>query len=193
VPPPVYLVLHGQTEWNQQGRFQGRLDSPLTMNGVEQARCMGATLKLLLDSQDNTIVSSPLGRALATARQICRVLGKDVSCIEVDDRISEIDLGSWEGLTRAEVERRWPAGRYDWYFRSPDGETFEEVSKRLSAWLKSVEARNVSTIAITHGVASRVLRGLYAQLPREEAIALENSRDAVFELQVGLIKTIRCE
>jgi broad specificity phosphatase PhoE len=195
----IYLTLHGETVWNQERRFQGRLDSPLTPRGIHQARLMGITLKRLLGEPPAcALVSSPLGRAQSTAQIICQVLGITQQCIESDSRLAEVDLGSWAGLTREEVETRWPgsldgSSRYDWYFRSPDGETLEALSTRLRAWLIDVELRNQPIVAVTHGVASRVLRGLYAGIPGDEALSLEVSRDAVFRLSGGKIDRLSCE
>jgi len=195
----IYLTLHGETVWNQERRFQGRLDSPLTPRGIHQARAMGTTLKRLVGQPSAcSLVSSPLGRAQSTAQIICQVLGITPQSIESDSRLAEIDLGSWAGLTREEVETRWHASldsssRYDWYFRSPDGETLEAVSTRLRAWLIDVELRTQPIVAVTHGVASRVLRGLYAGIPSDEALSLEVSRNAVFRLSDGLVERLSTE
>ena len=103
----IYLVLHGETEWNRQRRFQGRLDSPLTPYGLEQARRVGSTLgRLIKDPAMCRLMSSPLGRARQTAEIICAALGVSSVQLALDPRLMEIDLGSWAGLTRAEVEAK---------------------------------------------------------------------------------------
>jgi broad specificity phosphatase PhoE len=193
---PIYLALHGETEWNQQRRFQGRLDSPLTEIGLNQARRAGVTLlRLLGNSAEFHIVTSPLARARETARLICRTLNVGFARVEIDSRLAEIDLGSWAGLTREEVEKHWAdlvrdAGRYNWYFRSPDGERFEDLANRLGAFLASAKDFNGVTIAVTHGVASRALRGVYSGLPREKAITLENNRNVLFRLCDGVVDSV---
>lgn len=193
-----YLTLHGETEWNRERRFQGQLDSPLTRRGLEQAHRMGTTLRELLgDSTGCTIVSSPLGRAHRTAEIICEVLGIPSREIETDARLAEIDLGSWAGLTREEAATRWPkaldgSGRYDWYFRSPDGETHAALSSRVRQWL-SDNAQRDRLIAVSHGVTSRILRGLYGGIGEAAALELEVSRDVVFRLHDGSIDRIPCE
>jgi broad specificity phosphatase PhoE len=192
-----YLTLHGETEWNRERRFQGQLDSPLTDRGLEQARRMGTTLReLLRDSTGCTIVSSQLGRARRTAEIICEVLGISPRAIETDARLAEIDLGSWAGMTRDEVAARWPgaldgSGRYDWYFRSPDGETLDAVSSRVRQWLSEAAGRD-RMIAVSHGVTSRILRGLYGGIANSAALELEVSRDVVFRLHDGSIDRIPC-
>jgi broad specificity phosphatase PhoE len=195
----IYLVLHGETEWNRERRFQGRLDSPLTPAGREQAGRAGQTLARLIDDAAAwALTSSPLGRARETAGIIGDALGIEPGAIELDARLAEFDLGSWSGLTRAEIEARWPrmldgASRYDWYFRSPDGEAFAELTERLRGWLADVSRNGQSKIAVTHGVASRVLRGVYAGLAVETAIALEVSRDVIFRLSGGAIDRVSCD
>jgi broad specificity phosphatase PhoE len=188
----MFLALHGQTEWNRDGRVQGSLDSPLTEHGRRQA----VTAARILGGQNLVpgtfeMVCSPLGRTYETARIIAAELGFDVSAIRNEARLKEISLGRWEGHTRAEVEARWPdrmAGstRYDWFFRSPDGETYDDVAGRLSEWLEA-NAHRDRLIVVTHGIASRVLRGLYGGLAMEDALQLEVARDAVFRLTDGQI------
>ncbi|MGO9454579.1 MAG: histidine phosphatase family protein [Candidatus Binataceae bacterium] len=194
----IYLTLHGETEWNRERRFQGQLDSPLTEHGVHQAQLMGATLRDVLgDSTGYTVVSSPLGRARRTAEIICEVLGIDSRQIETDARLAEINLGSWAGMTRNEVEARWrgaldDAGRYEWYFRSPDGETLDDITTRVRQWLSDTAARD-RVIAVSHGVTSRILRGLYGGIEQPQALMLEVSRDVVFRLHDGSIDRIPCD
>ena len=74
-----------------------------------------------------------------------------------------------------EVEARWPrpldgAGRYDWYFRSPDGETLDDLTARVRQWLADAAGRD-RMIAVSHGVTSRCLRGLYGGLETSEALS----------------------
>jgi len=194
----IYLALHGETEWNRERRFQGRLDSPLTPRGIHQAQLMGATLRRMIGQDCGlAIVSSPLARTQTTARIICEALGISFERVALDARLAEVDLGSWGGLTREEVETRLTgvlegATRYNWYFRSPDGESLDAVTARLQGWLADVERRNQPIVAVTHGVASRVLRGLYANLPSDTALALEVSREVVFRLADGIIDRFAC-
>lgn len=195
----IYLALHGETVWNREHRFQGRLDSPLTPNGMNQALLIGNRLRrILADPSACVIISSPLKRALRTAESISAVLGIAPERIKTDDRLMEIDLGSWSGLTGTEIEAKWPsvlngASRYDWYFRSPDGERLDAATSRLAAWLKDSHTANKPIIVVTHGVASRLLRGIYAGIPTPEALVLEISRATVFKLSEGRIDQIRCE
>jgi len=185
-PWPVYLLRHGETEWNLAGRSQGGFDSPLTACGREQARAMGDQLAgLLTNTAAFRLVSSPLGRAVATATIVAERLGLPFTR---DARLCEISLGSWDGLSRAEIAERFPtaiqgATSYDWYFRAPDGERVETAAARLDGWLGSLTG---PTIAVTHGLSSRILRGLYAGLDRETALSLPVPQDGFFQLAGGI-------
>jgi broad specificity phosphatase PhoE len=188
----MFVTLHGQTEWNKDGRVQGRLDSPLTEHGRRQA----VTAARILGEQNLVpgtyeIVCSPLGRTLETARIIATELGLDISAIRTEQRLKEVSLGQWEGHTHAELQAGWPdrmagSNRYNWYFRSPDGETYDEVATRLKGWLEAHADRD-TLVVVTHGIASRVLRGLYGDLAMEDALQQEVARDAVFRLAGGQI------
>jgi broad specificity phosphatase PhoE len=183
----IYFVHHGETEWNRAGRFQGRHDSPLTPEGRRQARRVAALLAGELPApRDVALVTSPLGRAVTTAGILADVL--DLPIFR-DERLAELSLGEWEGLTRAEIEARRGqplagASRWDWYLRVPGGEDVDGVLARLRSWL--AEQRR-PTIAVGHGVAGRLLRGLYAGLDREAALTQPVVRDAVFKLANGAI------
>jgi len=188
----MFLVLHGQTEWNAQGRVQGHLNSPLTDLGRQQAATAGRTLLERLPRLDSVpIISSPLGRTMETAQIVAATLGHDARTIQKNELLKEIFLGQWEGLTHTEVVERWPdrlagTNRHDWYFRSPDGESYADIAARLGAWLKSC-APDDDFIVVTHGVASRVLRGLYEGLAVEAALQLEIARDSVLQMTGGRV------
>jgi probable phosphoglycerate mutase len=184
------MLRHGETEWNLADRYQGRLDSPLTARGRDQARAMADLLAArLADATGLALVSSPQGRANETAWIIGDRLGLPVRS---DERLREVSLGSWDGLSRSEIRDRFSdllrgASSYDWYFRAPDGETFDGATRRLKAWIGGLAS---PTIAVTHGLASRLLRGLYAGLDRETALALPVSQGALFRLADGAIAQV---
>ena len=191
----IYLVRHGQTEFNQELRFQGHLDSPLTELGIRQAGAMGSLLAGLIPNPSEwQIIVSPLGRAQTTARIIANALGIDD--LHTDLRLIEITVGDWDGRLRAEIEAEaGPAFiRSGWDFSAPNGESFESVVNRTKTWLDSLPTEpNRHIIAVTHGVTSRVLRGVYAGLSREDTLAQLVPQDAIFALSNGNITRIDCE
>jgi probable phosphoglycerate mutase len=194
---PIYLMRHGETLWNRERRFQGRLDSPLTERGVAQARRMGETLlSRLADRQSIDIVASPLGRARATAAEVADLLGIPPDRVASDARLTEIDVGIWSGLTFTEIAERWPgsiteANRRDWFFRSPDGETYDAIAARVRSFLDDAATRK-TLIVVAHGITSRLLRGLYLGLSRSELLRLELSQDAIFKLANGAVERLDC-
>ncbi len=111
-----------------------------------------------------------------------------------DDRLRELSLGSWDGLAYQEIAMRCPGvfdgdGRYEWYFRSPDGEHYDAFANRLSGWLRDWTGHGV-LVVVTHGIVTRVLRGMYAGLTREVALMLPVSQDKVYRLAEGLIEQL---
>ncbi|MCH7555480.1 MAG: histidine phosphatase family protein [Proteobacteria bacterium] len=190
----IYLVRHGETEWNRAGRMQGHLDAPLTLRGEAQARAVGATLRDL-GVDGFPLVASPLGRTRATAAIIARVLGLDPGSVTTDTRLMEMTWGAWDGLTQAEIEARdpgeWARRKADhWDYRPPvGGESYAEVALRVADWLAGFAA-DEPRIVVCHGGAGRVVRGLYGGLSQAETLAQEEPQDAFHLLRDGLIGRI---
>ena len=90
----LYIVRHGETEWNKEGRIQGRLNSDLTSKGKKYAKLLGERLK---DTEFAHLISSPSGRTLETAQLI---KGNRDLPVVTDERIMEMNLGSWQGMKK---------------------------------------------------------------------------------------------
>jgi len=189
----ILLVRHGQTEFNRERRLQGQMDSPLTELGLRQAEAVGELLAGMIRPADGwMLAASPLGRARDTATVIGARLGLTVM---LDDRLMEVSWGRHEGRTRSELEAGYPDtfGRTGWAFDVAEAEALEAVEARLASWLEDLPPepwRRV--IAVSHGVSGRVLRGLYASLPREDMRRQDVPQDAVFRLQNGQIDRFDC-
>jgi broad specificity phosphatase PhoE len=189
----ILLLRHGETVWNRERRHQGRFDSPLTERGIAQARAIGRLLARLPEAASAPIVASPQGRARRTAEIIRQQLAAP-GPLSLDDRLRELSLGSWDGLTFGDIAIRSPGifdgdGRHEWYFRSPDGESYEAFEGRVADWLHE-QHDTASIIVVAHGLVSRVLRGLYAGLSRAVALTLGVPQDRVFRLSAGAIKAL---
>ncbi len=185
----IYLIRHGETEWNAQGRFQGKLDSALTETGIKQAEAIGRRLARL-DLSFDAFVSSPLGRARQTASIIAGLA--HLPAVQCDDRLAEVSLGSWDGLTPIDIDAQWPglldgSTPFDWFFRSPDGESYDAVFQRARCWL---DERQGVTIAVSHGLIGRVIRGAYCGLSRTEALSLPVPQDVIWKLSSGRIAPV---
>ena len=103
--PPLIIFRHGQTEWNREGVFQGRSDSPLTEMGRQQANGLSALIAPLLGAEDWAAYTSPQGRSKLTASLALGPLGIEAT---LDDRLVEIDVGDWCGLSHADVADQAP-------------------------------------------------------------------------------------
>src|SRR5262249_4279007 len=152
------------TEFNVEGRFQGARDSALTPLGVEQGERLGRMFAGLVDPACR-IIASPLGRTQHTARLIREQAGLSGEAVS-DPRLAEVSLGQWDGMLRADIEHMSPdydagAKRWSWYFDAPGGERFGAVAARLQGWLDDARKLDGHTIAVSHGLSGRVLRGLF--------------------------------
>jgi phosphoserine phosphatase len=146
----ILLARHGETDWNREDRFQGHADPPLNRTGRAQAVDLSVAL---MAEELAAVYSSPLRRALETAEVVAASHGLEP--VPVDD-LREVDVGSWSGLTRAEVEDRFPEQFRRWLDYGQgweDGETYEEMGRRaVEALLRLAAAHEGERVlAVTHG------------------------------------------
>jgi probable phosphoglycerate mutase len=177
----VFLVRHGETEWNLRGLYQGQADSPLTARGLAQADTVAERFGPL---RRQRLVSSDLGRALATAARIAARLGL---AIEVDPRLRELHLGQAVGLDRDGI-RALPGYelRPDWRF--PGGESFHDLEERVLAALADIDAAGADAIVVTHaGPIRAVLRKLH-DLSFEQALALRVDPETWLDLDAAALR-----
>ena len=187
--PELLLLRHGQTEWNREGRFQGARDSRLTELGRAQAGAMGALLRGLgVGAGSHAALTSPQGRARETARIALGPLGLEPA---EEPRLVEIGMGEWTGLTRAEIDGRWPGvpgeGLLDFYGRCPGGETLADLARRAGEVLTAFAQ---PTVVVTHGITLRVLCALALGLPPEEGGRLPTRQGAVHRIAAGRLEVL---
>jgi probable phosphoglycerate mutase len=190
----IYLVRHGQTEFNHAQRLQGQWDSALTDLGREQARRMGKHLKPLVDDRERwSIIASPLGRTVHTAQIIREIIGLR-SEITLDPRIQEVHVGDWEGFHHHEIEAAAPGAMREpgWLLRAPGGERYEEMAGRIGNFIAEIdETDGIRRIVVSHGIAGRIMRALYSGVPPDQIWAgRPPPQDAVFHLSGGKISRI---
>jgi probable phosphoglycerate mutase len=178
----ILLARHGETDWNRAGRWQGHADPPLNEVGREQA---SALAERLAGDGVAAIYSSDLRRASETASVVAGRLGLPV----FEDRgLREIDVGSWSGLTRAEVEQRFPAGFARWLDGEigHDGETREQLTERVVAAVERIAGAHPdgTVLVVTHGGAIRALRRHAANDPGD---AIANCDTIAVELVDGVL------
>jgi probable phosphoglycerate mutase len=179
----IFLLRHGQTEWNLEGRLQGRLDSPLTQKGHAQAVQQRDILKPIFAAiPDIAMDASPLKRAWDTAFSAA-----DGHAVQKKDLLMEVSAGSWEGRLRADIvaERGGSAAEedmFDLFLSAPDGEGAQALEARCRAYLGAVRG---PTVIVSHGVVSAFLRGLLRGLDLPEIAQLSHHQGVVFALSDG--------
>lgn len=183
----LYLLRHGQTEFNTVGRYQGWSDSPLTDLGRAQARANAARLAAHVQGPAR-IWTSPLPRAYATAQILAEALPQ--ATLTPDPRLRELSLGVWDGMTRAEIAEGWPGIRKahpprQWMFHAPQGEGLKPILARLAGVLHDAKAaaQDTPVVLVSHGISGRLLRGLHAGLALADALHLDAPQDRVHLLQ----------
>ena len=163
----ILLVRHGETDWNRDARFQGHADPPLNERGREQARALAERLAA---EPLAAVYTSPLQRARETAEIVAARVGLPVESV---DGVREVDVGSWSGLTRTEIEERFPEAFARWLGNGPgweDGETYEEMGERVLAALEELARRHPGEVVlvVTHGGPVRAAHAAAAGVPYAE-------------------------
>lgn len=190
----VLLIRHGQTDYNREHRLQGVMQNPLNQRGRDQAACVARYLKgVSIDA----LYTSPILRALETAETIGKQIGL---APRSDERLREIEFGIFEGLTFAEVERRFPVAHRNWStgylaYKAPQGESRQDVQRRMrAAWDDlTVSSDHKSIALVSHGSAIAIFLGsIYAMLPDKSitntSITTLKRREAIWEI-VGFAQT----
>lgn len=176
----VYLARHGQTEWNVEGRRQGRLDSPLTPHGLLQAQRNAAVVRR---EQIDAVFTSPLGRARRTAEILAEALE-----LRVLDDLAEVAHGGWSGLTSAEIDTGWPGQRAartkdKYLFRFPGGESYADAELRAVRALESIAATGSRRpLLVSHEMIGRLLVKQLAGLGVEEALLRDQPSDVIYRV-----------
>lgn len=191
----LYIIRHGETQWNKEKRFQGQTDIPLADKGIELAKKTAIGMK---DIHLDYIISSPLTRAIQTAQLVA---GNRGISIQTDERIQEISFGDWEGKSSApggEIPDEYLKTFYTTPLkcqRPPHGETFQDVCARTKSFMEELmrksQYEDASILISTHGAASRCLiHSLYEDtddiwrgcIPPNCAVSIIECKDGVAKL-----------
>jgi len=155
----IFLIRHGETNWNKEGRFQGQIDIPLNDNGKDQAR---KTSEYLRGVNFNKAFSSSMHRPYETAQIILQ--NKDLT-IEKLDSLVEISHGLWEGKLEVEIREKWPLLLKNWHeipeeVIMPEGESIKDVSERSIEAFKNIclsQKDNDLTLLVAHDAVNKTL------------------------------------
>jgi broad specificity phosphatase PhoE len=179
-PYPFYLIRHGQTDWNAEGRFQGSVDIPLNDIGRGQAKRNGLAFKAELpNTKDWSFVSSPLSRARETMEIVRSNAGLNPPDYKLEPDLREVSYGDWERQTIEEISRTNPAGIEEragnkWGFVPPNGESYAMLADRVRSVLTTFKSPTVIT---AHGGVLRSIYYLIGDIDAEEAAIAEVPQD----------------
>ena len=189
----ILLARHGETDWNRDNRFQGHADPPLNELGREQAQVLA---EALAGERLNAVYTSPLQRAAQTAELVAaphRLQPQPV------DALREVDVGSWQGLTREEIVDRFPEQFQRWLRHGPgweDGESYEEMGRRAVAALLELGERHSGQriVAVTHGgpirAAVAFARGISHSEARRVGPVVDNCFLVAFGAEDGALRQL---
>lgn len=149
----LFLIRHGETDWNSEGRIQGHTDTPLNARGILQAQQLAARLA---GEQIDALYTSPLARARTTAEIIARQTGIAAIC---DERLKEKGIGELEGLTADEFRQRYPDLFAQWHANAtrvdlPGEENIAVFHQRTHTFLTDLHARHADAARVgivSHG------------------------------------------
>ena len=184
----VYIIRHGETEWNLKGIHQGHKNSELTQKGKEQADCLGQRFKES-NLVFNSIYSSDLGRALETAKRICEPIGQKEQIIEIKN-LRERALGVLEGLTYHEIKEKLPEDYLEHTSGNPNykpegGESWKDTHDRVERAFNEIvkNHENEQILCVTHGGIVSMLLRLCLNIPLTEKrkFGIPNTGINIFE------------
>ena len=159
----LYVVRHGQTDWNDSGIICGRTDLPLNRSGKMQADLLAEKLENE-GTKIDLIISSPHLRAQQTARAVARRLNIPM---ETDERLIEQNFGIFEGKSDNGAE--FQMNRQNFAFRYPNGESILQVAYRIYGFLEELKTRKnrCAVMLVSHGSACRILNTYFEDLCNE--------------------------
>jgi broad specificity phosphatase PhoE len=182
----IYLIRHGETDWNREDIFRGRADISLSPRGQQQAGLLAASLAR---QPIRAVYSSPLVRACETAKAVADRLGLPVV---IDHRLVDMSFGEWEGKSLGEVQAKWPELHRTWtyepaQFRAPGGESLADVLHRAWPAMEEITTRHgEETVAlVSHRVVCKLLACAALGVGEEGFWRLRSDTASVSLLQQG--------
>lgn len=190
----IYLLRHGETSWNREQRLQGITDVSLNKVGVQQSRSL---VRWFQKTNIAVVITSPLHRARHTAHILCEAGQRPVV---IEDRLREIDHGTWTGWRITHIERRFPIEFAMWRFspdklRLPAGETLERVYRRSSGVLSKLIATKIAgdVLVVSHGVINALLVCAALGVPLSQIWRFPQGNSRVTVLKVARRQVVAVE
>lgn len=186
----LYVIRHGQTDYNREERLQGARDIPLNDIGRGQAAANGLALaglpSLELPLADFDWVASPLGRTRETMELVRKAAGLDPLDYRTDPLLIELSFGDWEGQTLREVEAHSREliehrNKGKWRFRPPGdrAESYAMLGERTDKFLSKIDR---PTICVAHGGVIRTLFNRIGKMPEDDAALIDIPQDRVLRI-----------
>ena len=191
----LYVIRHGQTDYNREGRLQGARDIPLNDTGRGQAAANGHALAAMpgleLPLTQFDWVASPLGRTRETMELVRQAAGLEPTGYRTDPLLVELSFGDWEGQTLAEVGAHSPdlidqRDQGKWRFQPPGdrAESYAMLAERIDRFMSTV---TVPTICVAHGGVIRTMFHRIGRIADDEAAMIDIPQDRVLKISDGTI------
>lgn len=194
--PVFYLIRHGQTDYNAEGRLQGAREIPLNDLGKDQAADNGRRLMTIkgFDPATHDWVASPMLRTRQTMELVRKNAGLEPSAYRTDDRLVEVSFGDWEGQTLAEIEVVNPGiiaerDAAKWEFRAPGatGESYEILARRLDSFFAEI---SIPTVIVAHGGTVRAAFNRIGGIIGNEAALIDVPQDRILRIDGASLEWI---
>ena len=187
----LILVRHGESEWNRAGRIQGQVNSPLTDLGISQAMAISNYLSGIFINQELKIYTSPLDRAIQTAKIIAQGIDCFGSELIIEERLNDFNLGEisgtfgWDKVAEIFPEQAKLRLQDPMRFHPSGGESGADFEARLRSLLEELMGDGTLKLMVSHGIVNKFIRGILKNLSGKEMINLGESQNTIYRLEQG--------
>lgn len=184
----VFLCRHAPTEWNRQGRFQGRADSPLVADADQRLMRLD---EVLIEHTFDRVFCSPQKRARQSLAALQCSAGVPV---EYPEALREIDFGDWTGITPGEIpaSAQGERERNHWHYRWPGGESNADVFVRTKDLLPSIRSAEGNVLIMAHETVNRTLIAHLLGLAPEKAGNIKQPNQVIYRVREGQLSWFDC-
>jgi len=189
----LFLIRHGQTDWNLKGKIQGSCDIELNHTGMKQAEELSN--KILEEGYKfSKIYSSLQRRAVKTAEILSLATNLDYISIE---GLEEMNLGKWEGLSWTDVKEKYQMEYEQWYInrrytRTPRGESYQDLLERVLAVIHKIINENCEDVVIvTHSAVIMSIQCYVTNTPFDEMMKFKTENTSITELDSDLLMQLQ--